>query len=847
MLVAITTGCIHTDAVVCDDGLICPGGTVCAQVTNPSAELCVTPDQISACVGKAPLDTCELTGATIARCYDGVCLPAGCGNGRVDPGEVCDDGNSVTGDGCSSACQSNETCGNGIVDPVKLVNGIAVPDEQCDDKNNVSGDGCSSDCQLEAPQWQQLIPSLPGAREASAMVYDSARGRVVLFGGATKFGSALVNGPTSVLGDTWEWDGAGWISTSIPVSPGARAGHAMAYDAARRRVVLFGGSGSTTFGDTWLYDGVTWTLLNPAHAPTPRSNAAAAYDSARQKLVVFGGLDASSTTNAETWEWDGTDWTQVQLSAAPPARSGAVMAYDPVRAVVVMAGGGLADTWEYDGAQWRDVTPASPANQTDQVSDFAMTYDRVTGKVVINGPATSGTGTDTWGWNGQVWTRLLAGSASTPSYRSDMTMVGDPVHGTVILVGGDASIGLCFPHALYNCLTTFNDAWTWNGSAWTAVAVAAPPPLAFVASAFDSWRGRLVIFGGESAGPTYSGATWEFDGGHWTLRTTPTAPSLRQNTAMAFDAIHHKTVLFGGFDINTSQALGDTWSWDGTTWTQLLPTTVVPPRYSQTMAFAPVRGRVVMFGGDPASTHDTWEWDGTNWIATSPATDPGFGVDAASMTYDPIRQRMVLTDGSGSGEIWEWDGATWTLLDPIETPGTRANAATAWNAPRRRIELFGGGYNSSYNDLWEWDGTVWTPQIPIGAPEPRNAHSLTTSPDGVGVLLYGGLDSTNGFLGDLWRLRWTSTQATELCTLDVDNDGDGLSGCADPDCWATCTPLCPPGVTCDPSWPHCGDGTCSPVENCRICPQDCGACAPICGDTFCDTPETHGSCPGDCP
>jgi cysteine-rich repeat protein len=65
-------------------------------------------------------------------------LTGNCGNGVVDPGEQCDDGNTVSGDGCSQTCRV-EVCGNGIPDP----------GEQCDDGNTVSGDGCSATCQRE--------------------------------------------------------------------------------------------------------------------------------------------------------------------------------------------------------------------------------------------------------------------------------------------------------------------------------------------------------------------------------------------------------------------------------------------------------------------------------------------------------------------------------------------------------------------------------------------------------------------------------------------------------------------------------------------------------------------------
>lgn len=65
--------------------------------------------------------------------------PRVCGDGVVGSPEECDDGNSVSGDGCDANCVT-EFCGDGIV------NGGT---ERCDDGNGVSGDGCDEDCALE--------------------------------------------------------------------------------------------------------------------------------------------------------------------------------------------------------------------------------------------------------------------------------------------------------------------------------------------------------------------------------------------------------------------------------------------------------------------------------------------------------------------------------------------------------------------------------------------------------------------------------------------------------------------------------------------------------------------------
>ncbi len=80
-----------------------------------------------------------------------------CGNGILDKGEQCDDGNAVGGDGCSSQCiiESNYVClvaGQACVSTVRCGDGRISGSEQCDDGNTISGDGCSSTCQLE-PGW----------------------------------------------------------------------------------------------------------------------------------------------------------------------------------------------------------------------------------------------------------------------------------------------------------------------------------------------------------------------------------------------------------------------------------------------------------------------------------------------------------------------------------------------------------------------------------------------------------------------------------------------------------------------------------------------------------------------
>ena len=78
----------------------------------------------------------------------------------------------------------------------------------------------------------------------------------------------------------------------------------------------------------------------------------------------------------------------------------------------------------------------------------------------------------------------------------------------------------------------------------------------------------------------------------------------------AYHAGRGTTMLFGGYEYGGTLELDDTWEWDGTTWTQLSPTTTPPKRYDCNMVYDGARGVVVMFGGydEGVPFGDTWEF-----------------------------------------------------------------------------------------------------------------------------------------------------------------------------------------------------------------------------------------------
>ena len=119
---------------------------------------------------------CVSTGSTGGIGGRAVTVPflKDCGNGVLDPNELCDDGvppaqkvgPSAIDTGCNAFCQieANFLCptpGQPCVDQRVCGNGVLTSDEVCDDGNTVSGDGCSGNCKAIEPGWQCPVPGKP--------------------------------------------------------------------------------------------------------------------------------------------------------------------------------------------------------------------------------------------------------------------------------------------------------------------------------------------------------------------------------------------------------------------------------------------------------------------------------------------------------------------------------------------------------------------------------------------------------------------------------------------------------------------------------------------------------------
>lgn len=305
---------------------------------------------------------------------------------------------------------------------------------------------------LGAQSWQLALPAtVPPARAGQAMATDLANGQVVLFGGYVG---------ASYLGDTWLYDGTDWAQFA-GTSPPARMRCAMAYDESRAAVVMYGGiNGVGTnnwLAGTWELANGAWTQRPSSLFPPRRFGHAMAYDALRQRVVMFGGrTNAGTIFLQDTWEWDGTGWTPFTPVHAPSNRMGHSLAFDPNLGQVVLFGGlqlggpFVGDTWTWNGTDW---TQLSPASSPSPRGDHTMATDRARGRIVLfGGYDGSGDLTDTWEWHGGTWHAVTA--PTQPGVLALTAMATGPTGRHVVMFGGDVGGPVVAPTWRFGDLAT---------------------------------------------------------------------------------------------------------------------------------------------------------------------------------------------------------------------------------------------------------------------------------------------------------------------------------------------------------------------------------------------------------
>jgi N-acetylneuraminic acid mutarotase len=501
-----------------------------------------------------------------------------------------------------------------------------------------------------AEEWTELDPAgaVPPARGYSAMVYDPAGKRFVLFGGAAEDG---------YYNDTWAYDPAAGAWTELkPIGdlPGRRSSHLMVYDLANHTVLLYGGgTDQAGYWETWAYDPAanTWTDLDPpGGVPQVDRGHAMVYYPARGTMILFGGWGWEEVSNA-TWVYDpsGQSGGSPGLYATGPAPRGYHgLFYDPVGGRVVLFGGGTdttdyGDTWSYDATvnKWTELAPKG--EQPEARSWPALAYDAAGRKALLFGGATMvGALNDTWTYDPALnsWAEVEPMGERPPERWLGVT-VYDSAHGMLILFGGAGVEGM------------LNDTWTYDTATggWTArdPVGSLPSPRGFHSLAYDARSGRVVLFGGMNDYEEDLGDMWSYDPvkNSWTeIDSAGPAPTARSGHAMVYDSLNGRMILFGG--ATSMEGFNDTWAYDPAagTWTDLKPTGDLPSdRAYHAMVYDRGTDRVILFGGFDGAQYvnDVWEYDPVRNVWTELMAVTGETTQAWQSGW----MLAAMTEGSG--------------------------------------------------------------------------------------------------------------------------------------------------------------------------------------------------------
>lgn len=222
-------------------------------------------------------------------------------------------------------------------------------------------------------------------------------------------------------------------------------------------------------------------------------------------------------------------------------------------------------------------------------------------------------------------------------------MAYNEVVGITLLIGGRSETQL---------QDYLQDAWTWDGAAWTKLNGA--PKLDFAFASYDQARRVVVVFGWGPTGPQ----TWTWNGATWVKKVSAVFPMAHEQAAICFDRSALKVLLYGG--VSTSGLGGvssETWLWDGSAWSQARPEHSPGPRFAAILVCGP---QTVMFGGLTDQygklATGTWVWDGSDWRQVAFKNSPHDCCGSA--VFDGTKQLLFETGHDGV-PVWSWNGSDW--------------------------------------------------------------------------------------------------------------------------------------------------------------------------------------------
>jgi uncharacterized repeat protein (TIGR02543 family) len=220
--------------------------------------------------------------------------------------------------------------------------------------------------------------------------------------------------------------------------------------------------------------------------------------------------------------------------------------------------------------------------------------------------------------------------------------------------------------------------------------------------------------------------------GEWGPVPSATLPSARVGASVAWDPVRHRVLMFGGFA--GGQYFSDVWQFTvAEGWTQIATAGSAPsPRDAAGLIYDPVRDRMLVVAGNSNSPpNDVWALSlgsTPTWSQLAPTGTPPAGRFAFSAIYDPVRDRVLLFGGYPlTNETWALSLAgppSWALLSPSGSlPAARYAQVGIYDPVRDRMLIQGGSNLSAvFSDVWALGlggSPTWAQLATVGAAPAR--------------------------------------------------------------------------------------------------------------------------------
>ncbi len=624
---------------------------------------------------------------------------------------------------------------------------------------------------LETMQWTQLTTTVPSTsfHFGQGATYDPVGDRVLVIGGVYYSGLGTPSATNAVsqlnLSGTPTW-------TSLVPSgtlPTGRGYVSTIFDAARNRVLMFGGDYVSThypydllpMDETWelsLSGTPAWRFLPPvAPVPSARNSAIAVYDSLQDRMLMFGGsgvTDPHALWSLSLGDPDTARWSLLGTIASWPRATDAWI-LDPLRNVLVTGGdvvagsgtvslGGRFELSLGGAPTWSTVVP----DRSGPAWGGRALHDRSRGRLISVAPDPNAQ------QNLAVWATHLAQPPDwsrlsyTASARSNASFIVDPLRDRLVMFGGYVS------GTYLNTVATMPLA----GGSWTPLSAGGSPPAGrfHAATAYDSVGDRMIVYGGNilsaQARRICFGDVWALtlgDNPTWSqLPIVGTVPRAREVASYAFGGVGRHLLIYGGTD--TLGTINDFWSLslDSLTWSPKSPSGTGPGSSATLIAVDDARQRALFTipGTYPSSTNDLFAWEvpltgDLVWSQLATANTGPAGIGDFGGFYDRSRDGLVLYRRESSGESYDARAQQiWTLFPHDHpTPIEIALASATFDASGVTVRWWTAGSGSRLAVERQVNGGGWT-------------TAARVLPDGTGYVVYHDTDVAPGQLLE-YRLR----------------------------------------------------------------------------------------------